>query len=180
MNPLRFLEQLQPVHLGHAEIREHQVEARLGQHGSGLRAVFRLAHVMAERFEKSHQAQANVFFVVNDQQSGHQDCAPTGSCTMKRLPWPLLLSTKIRPPCASTMSFDDCEPESGRAGRIAIGAVLGEAFEDVVANFRRDAGPAIRHFELREINPRRPGRDLDGAAFGRVAQRVADEVGNHP
>ena len=76
--------------------------------------------------------------------------------------------------------LDDREPESGRTGRIAIGAVLGEALEDVIANFRRDAGAAIRHFELREINSRRPGRDLDGAALGGVAQRVADEVGNHP
>ncbi len=76
--------------------------------------------------------------------------------------------------------LDDREPESGRAGRITIGTVLGEAFEDVIANFRRDAGPAIRHFELREITTRRPGRDLDGSTLGRVAQRVADEVGNHP
>ena len=34
--------------------------------------------------------------------------------------------------------LDDREPESGRTGRIAIGAVLREALEDVVANFRRD------------------------------------------
>ena len=85
---------------------------------------------------------------------------------------------------AAAMRLDDVldngEPETGRARCIAIGAVLREAFEDVVAYFRGDAGPAIGDLELREINSRGSRDDLDGAALGSVAQRVADEVGDYP
>src|SRR5258706_15356611 len=105
MNPLGFFEEFEAVHFGHPEVGQHRVEARLGEHRTCPHAVFRLADLVPERIEKPYQAEADILLVVDDQQSGHQDCPPTGSCTMKRLPWPLLLSTKMRPPCASTMSL---------------------------------------------------------------------------
>src|SRR5208282_1159663 len=71
--------------------------------------------------------------------------------------------------------LDDREPESGRAGRVTVGAILREALEDVVANLGRDPRPAIGDLQLREIISRWSCGYLDRPALGRIAQCVADK-----
>ena len=66
MNAPRFLEQLQPVHLGHAEVGQHQVVARFRQHRARVRAIFRLADLMPQGVEEPYQAEPDIFFVVDD------------------------------------------------------------------------------------------------------------------
>ena len=67
MNPPRLLEEFQPVHFGHAEIGQDEIEVRPGEQGARARAIFRLADRISERGKKLRQAVADILLVVDDE-----------------------------------------------------------------------------------------------------------------
>ena len=103
-------QQLEPVHLGHPEVRQHQVERGGLDHRARLAAAFGGLRLVTDRFEERRQVGANVLLVVDYQQPGHQASRDAGSWTTKRLPTGTLPVTKIRPPCATTMSLTIASP----------------------------------------------------------------------
>ena len=69
----------------------------------------------------------------------------------------------------------EAEPEAALA---PVGAAH-PGPEDPLALGGRDAGPVVRHRHLDEAGADAPRRHLDRAALRRVADRVADQVGEH-
>jgi hypothetical protein len=61
------LQQLEPVHLGHAVVGEHEIEAVLpGEKRERLPAAIGGGNLMAARLEKRRQMSADILFVVDD------------------------------------------------------------------------------------------------------------------
>src|SRR5271154_6473977 len=84
---------------------------------------------------------------------------------------------------AAAVSLDDIlgdrQTESRGAGSDSIGTPLGETFKDALANFGRDTGAGVDDRQLQILlDPF--GDYIDRAAARRVAQRVADQIRQHP
>ena len=103
--PLDLAQQFETAHLGHLVVGQNEIELRLGQQRDRLRAVLGGADLVAERLEERGEAAADIALVIDNEQLGHQISVAAGISTMNRAPCELALSTKILPPCASTISL---------------------------------------------------------------------------
>src|SRR5581483_4151063 len=75
--------------------------------------------------------------------------------------------------------LDDRQAQPAAARLQSVGPPLRETLEQMVADLGCDARTAVADLDADEILARLDA-DRDGAAAGRVAQRVADQVRYHP
>src|SRR5919198_3273504 len=94
---------VEAIAIGHAQVRDDEVEDVLGQPLRRRGDTIRLEDAMTALAKEQRKGGAGGRLVVNDQQVRHGQAASSGNSRVTRVPRPTSESISMRPPCAATM-----------------------------------------------------------------------------